>query len=56
MGLVAIKKLQQMKTTKKLQKKKKKKNNKKKKKKNTRQTYVCTSDPSSMTLVLNDSF
>ena len=29
---------------------------KKKKKKNTRQTYVCTSDPSSMTLVLNDSF
>lgn len=46
MGLVAIKKLQQMKTTKKLQKKKK----------NTRQTYVCTSDPSSMTLVLNDSF
>jgi len=48
MGLVAIKKLQQMKTTKKLQKKKQQQN--------TRQTYVCTSDPSSMTLVLNDSF
>lgn len=26
------------------------------KQKNTRQTYVCISDPSSMTLVLNDSF
>ena len=49
MGLVAIKKLQQMKTTKKLQKKNKKT-------KNTRQTYVCTSDPSAMTLVLDDSF
>lgn len=49
MGLVAIKKLQQMKTTKKLQKKTKKT-------KNTRQTYVCTSDPSAMTLVLDDSF
>lgn len=29
---------------------------KKKQQQNTRQTYVCTSDPSSMTLVLNDSF
>lgn len=39
---------EQMKTTKKLQKKTQKTN--------TRQTYVCTSDPSAMTLVLDDSF